>query len=90
MAWKIEPGMQLEAFTEDSFSGWWSVRDSITCQEIGSGDGGLEEQDARLFAAAPALLNMLQILVDRASSEGDNSPEIDDAKKIIAKVREHK
>lgn len=60
MACRIEPGMKLEAFTENSFSGWWAMRDSVTEQEIGTGDGGFEEQDARLFAAAPDMFKLLK------------------------------
>lgn len=53
------------AFTEPHFSGWWSVRDSDEW-EIGSGDGGFEEPDARLIAAAPELLHIASTLASLA------------------------
>lgn len=55
---KHTPG-PWEAFTQSSFSGWWSVRDS-NGREIGSGDGGFEIADARLIASAPELLEALR------------------------------
>lgn len=42
---------RIEAFTQDSFSGWWALREKDG-HEIGSGDGGLFEPDARRLAAA--------------------------------------
>ena len=48
-----------EAFTEESFSGWYSIRD-YNGAEIGSCDGGFFEKDARLIAAAPELLHALR------------------------------
>lgn len=46
---------KIEAFTEESFSGWFALRqitDDGLNHEIGSGDGGLFEPDARRLAAA--------------------------------------
>lgn len=45
---------RIEAFTEESFSGWFALRqitDDGLNHEIGSGDGGLFELDARRLAA---------------------------------------
>lgn len=45
---------KIEAFTEESFSGWFALRqitDDGLNHEIGSGDGGLFEPDARRLAA---------------------------------------
>lgn len=41
---------------------------------------------ARLFAAAPALLKCLMAYVNEAQREGNQSPEVDDAKLAIAKA----
>ena len=46
---------KIEAYTEESFSGWFALRqitDDGLNHEIGSGDGGLFEPDARRLAAA--------------------------------------
>ena len=62
---KHTPG-PWEAFTEDSFSGWWAIRqitDDGLNHEVGSSDGGFDEADARLMAAAPDLLEALQAMV---------------------------
>jgi hypothetical protein len=40
---------KLGAFTEDRFSGWWAL--CTDEGEMGSGDGGFEEADARRLAA---------------------------------------
>ncbi len=45
---------KIEAFTEPEFSGWWALRektDDGINHELGSGDGGLFEPDARRLAA---------------------------------------
>lgn len=41
---------RLEAFTQESFSGWYALRDQDHF-EVGSGDGGFDEGDARRLAA---------------------------------------
>lgn len=41
---------RLEAFTQESFSGWYALRDQDHF-EVGSGDGGFDEADARRLAA---------------------------------------
>lgn len=41
---------RIEAFTQESFSGWYALRDADHF-EVGSGDGGFEEDDARRLAA---------------------------------------
>lgn len=41
---------RLEAFTQESFSGWYALRDQRHF-EVGSGDGGFDEADARRLAA---------------------------------------
>lgn len=41
---------RLEAFTQESFSGWYALRDQDDF-EVGSGDGGFNEADARRLAA---------------------------------------
>lgn len=56
---KHTPG-PWEAFTEDRFSGWWAIRDTEG-NEIGSTDGGFDELDARLMAAAPEMLEALTV-----------------------------
>lgn len=46
---------KIEAFTEPEFSGWWALREQTydgRNHELGSGDGGLFEKDARRLAAA--------------------------------------
>lgn len=48
-----------EAFTQDSFAGWWAIRE-VGGAEVGSCDGGFDEKDARLMAAAPTLLEALR------------------------------
>jgi hypothetical protein len=58
---KHTPG-PWDPFTQPSFSGWWAVRDN-NWNEIGSGDGGFTEADARLIAAAPELLEALILMV---------------------------
>lgn len=58
MEHKFTPG-PLEAFTEESFAGWWAIRRVEDGREVGSGDGGFDKEDALLFAAAPDLLALL-------------------------------
>lgn len=41
---------RLEAFTQESFWGWYALRDQED-REVGSGDGGFDEADARRLAA---------------------------------------
>lgn len=53
-----------KAFTEPDFSGWWSIRQMETGHEIGSGDGGFWEEDARIMALAPELLDSLKAMVE--------------------------
>lgn len=55
--------MNWEAFTEDHNGGWWAIRDVESNKEVGSGTGGFKEADARLMAAAPALLEALEGLM---------------------------
>lgn len=84
---KHTPG-PWEAFTEDSFSGWWAIRQVETALEVGSGDGGDIEADARLKAAAPELLEAVErllVCMSLAGWEGDDSAIF--ARKAIAKVK---
>lgn len=65
LASKATPG-PWTAFTEESFSGWWAVGD-LDEREIGSGDGGYDEEDARFIAQANpatilALLNHIRTM----------------------------
>jgi len=58
---KHTPG-PWEAFTEDSFSGWWAIRqktDDGFTTELGSCDGGFEEFDAKLIAASPTMYEFI-------------------------------
>lgn len=78
-----------EAFTEPEFSGWWAIRqkteDGLT-HEVGSGDGGLEEADAKFIVRAvnshDALVSALRTLVEN----GGIGPEdmFDDARAALA------
>lgn len=67
---KHTPG-PWEAFTQPEFSGWWAVRDASTGREIGSCDGGFDETDARLMAAAPELLAAMQASIALADMSRD-------------------
>lgn len=71
-----------EAFTQPSFSGWWSVREKDGF-ELGSGDGGFHESEARMMAAAPDLLSALQGVLHVADRQID---EFDAARAAIAKA----
>lgn len=61
---------RIEAFTQDSFSGWWALREKDG-HEIGSGDGGLFESDARRLASAwNAFEGISSSLVDYIADNG--------------------
>lgn len=55
-----------EAFTQDSFAGWWAIRE-VGGAEVGSCDGGFDEKDARLMASAPELLEALQEMISASN-----------------------
>ena len=73
------PGI-WEAYTEDSFSGWWAIRQAYAPHtEIGSCDGGFDEADARIMAASPELLDALQSLLKRFEAMIPNSTHFEEA-----------
>lgn len=79
---KITSDAKLEAFTDEQFSGWWAIRDVVSQREV-----GFFEEDAKLFAAAPDLLESLRDMVDAMESYGySHSPEIITARAAIARA----
>lgn len=81
---KHTPG-PWDAFTSESFSGWWSVRGRDN-REIGSGDGGFDEGDARLIAAAPELLEALEMVTRRGRID-DSEEAMNQVAAAIAKAK---
>ncbi len=63
---------------------WWVITDSDG-SEIGSGDGGFEEADAHLIAAAPELYEALEIAI--ADGPAGYLEWIETAKTVLAKAR---
>ncbi len=51
-------------------NGWWVVCDEQGC-ELGSADGGFYEEQARLMAAAPDLLESLNEVIKYFDAPGD-------------------
>lgn len=70
----------------DEYSGWWIICDENG--EIGSCDGGFEEDEAKLMASAPALLrelqNMISVFQYTDESEGQNEA-VQSAKQTLEK-----
>lgn len=85
---KHTPG-PWEAFTEESFSGWWAVQDG-NGHEIGSGDGGFDEEDARLMASAPELLEALEEAVCALDVCGKDYRATEIGRAAIAKAKGEK
>lgn len=80
---------RLEAFTEESFSGWYALRDQGHF-EVGSGDGGFDEADARRLAACwNAFDRMDTDIIELLGSVSDiirssNEQLVRNAKEIVA------
>jgi hypothetical protein len=75
------------AIQPDDAGGWWIVTDEAG-KELGSGDGGLSEEDARLIAAAPEILEALTRTLSYLTSYPGNGAmsAYDQARAAIAKA----
>jgi hypothetical protein len=56
--------MKYVAELPENGAGWWVIADAETGFEVGSGDGGFSETEAKLFAASPELLEAVKYLLD--------------------------
>lgn len=88
---KFTPGPWVARQGEDT--NWWFVIEDSEGNEIGSGDGGFEEPEAQLMAAAPELYSLLDEAVntiDRVSYHEDvalGQEWVDEAKAALSKAR---
>ena len=55
------------AVSGEHTNGWFIVEDADG-HELGSGDGGFDEEEARIFAAAPDLLEACKFLINVAET----------------------
>ena len=77
---------RLEAFTQESFAGWYALRDQDDL-EVGSGDGGFEESDARRLAACwNALEGLTTEQIEAATASRDH--ELNAARALLREVYE--
>lgn len=73
-----------EATAPSAANGWWIV--SAAHGEVGSGDGGYEEADARLIAAAPDMLAALQVVECHFDAVGNQTKMAADVVRAIMKA----